>query len=260
MTLLAVLGFVPGIKADDCHVSFEFDGEGAERYITRVAPYGGDDIADFANGFDVPASTYLQLYVESEDPNMTVTANGEAVDYSSSFGSYGLSVKENTVIEVKALVAPTIEVTCNDIKGVDFGYWKDFGDYGKYPYALDLTENGTSTFTMESAAVTEVYVRAKEGYTVSVKVDGEDVSDTEYIAIKNGSVIDITVEAADCHVSFVFDGEGADKYITRVAPYNGEDIADFANGFDIAPKTYLQLYVDKVDAKMSVTANGEQGD
>ncbi|MDE6683527.1 MAG: hypothetical protein K2J87_08900, partial [Muribaculaceae bacterium] len=185
----------------DYHVSFEFEGAGADSYIESVT-VDDEDIPDFKNGFDVPDGKMVQMKIASKNTDIKVLVNGEEPTYVSFLRTYSFSVTQDTIVKVVAsqLAESPISITVyvNDYQGVEFGYLSDppyaFMDPINIP--LELKNDGANQVTMPDTKVNQVYVKAREGYTLkSVKANGTEVANPEKITITEGMTLAIEVEA-----------------------------------------------------------------
>lgn len=351
LMVMMMSGLTLSVKAEDFHVSFEFEGDGADSYITSVTA-NDEVVPDFKNGFDVPDNTNVQMAVADKNDNIKVLVNGEEPIYISYIRTYSFQVTRDTIVKVvssKPAENPiSITVDVNDRQAVEFGYISILSGLIPLPQSIEipLEKDGVNKVTMPNTKVNQVYVKAREGYTLkSVKADGTEVANPGDIAItegmtlvieaaksarlsytikcedfshiqvndgagdlqltsneqtftflegtevsltitasqgyeitgvkldgepvdggmqfhvtgiKDGSVIEIdTKKLATYHVSFEFEGEGANSYITTVSvDYN--EIPDFKNGFDAPVNTMVQMGVAKENKDIKVLVNGSE--
>ncbi len=180
------------------HVAFEFEGEGADSYITSVtANYKA--IPDFKDGFDATENASVVMNVGSKNEDLKVSYNGVELPYSGYFGSgsYSFTLTENTVVKVVASKPMTINVDVDNVKAVEFGYISKGSGFFPMPQQnpLTLEKDGVNEVTMPNTTITQVYVKANEGYNLkSVKADGTEVADPADITITDGMTLVIETE------------------------------------------------------------------
>lgn len=196
--VMMMSGLTLSAKAEDFHVSFEFEGDGADSYITSVTA-DGIGVPDFKNGFNVPANTQVQLSIASENNDIKVLVNGGEPMFFAFLRSYSFEVTENTIVKVvssKSEESPiSITVDVNNRQAVEFGYKEPLfmGMFIDIPITLE--NDGVNMVTMPKTTIDKVYVKALDGYTLkSVKADGTEVANPEEIAISEGMTLVIDAE------------------------------------------------------------------
>lgn len=348
--VIALSGFIPSLKAQDTYrVTFEFEGAGADSYITRVTA-NDEEVPNFKDGFDAPSDVLVQMYVSAINNNITVLANGVEPTWISFLKVYSFAPTENTVVKVVSDQQGTdpenysINVDVNNHEAVELGYITYKNPMVPLPTYTEITleNNGVNLITLPDPSIKNVYVRARQGYTLkSVKANGEEVANTELIPVtqgmtlaivaeeqnestytvkcndysqvlinqgalvltsneqtfpftsgseenliveaadgyeitnitlngtpqeggpeyyvtisESGSVLEITTKEAVAeiyHVSFEFEGNGAESYITQVTA-DDVDVPNFKDGFD-TPPVFLTLKVAKQNKDIKVYFN-----
>jgi hypothetical protein len=268
-SLLAICMTSLAAKADDdvVHLNFSVPGNDMvyiqyydnETYSSiKVNLQEGDNAMEFASGDYV--------YVRPLDGYTLggLTCDGESVGSKSSYGDY------YTLSVTSDLDGKSITVAVNslaDLRTATCHFKVD------NPDKIKLKRSSGTTLTVPEAGeyFDVAFIPDSENqFTIStvdydtplykVLQNGEEVATSTYVylTVADGDYIDIYADYPDidCNVTFSYK-EGAEGFLTKVT-VNGEEVADFSNGFTCKVGDKVMLYGDIYTYQYNeITINGE---